>query len=72
MLANTFVFSGETPGEQGLGGERKYILGRLEVPVNESLWFHAVEIGHTLGTLKTPAHGMGSSIIWEGLSSVKH
>lgn len=52
--------------------ERNDILRRLEVPVNESLWFHAVEIGHTLGTLKTPAHGMGSCVIREGLSSVKH
>lgn len=70
MLANTSVFSGET--RPGAEVRRSYILRRLEVPVNERLWFHAVEVGHTLGTLKTPAHGMGSSVIREGLSSMKH
>lgn len=51
---------------------RRSILGWLEVPVNESLWFHAMEIGHALGTLKTPAHGMGSSVIGEGFSTMQH
>lgn len=51
---------------------RRGILGWLEVPVNESLWFHAMEVGHTLGTLKTPAHGMGSSVKGEGLSTMQH
>lgn len=40
--------------------------------MNESLWFHAMEIGHALGTLKTPAHGMGSSVIREGFSTMQH
>lgn len=51
---------------------RRSILGWLEVPVNESLWFHAMEIGNALGTLKTPAHGMGSSVIGEGFSTMQH
>ena len=51
---------------------RRSILGWLEVPVNESLWFHAMEVGHALGTLKTPAHGMGSSVIGEGFSTMQH
>lgn len=51
---------------------RRSILGWLEVPVNESLWFHAMEIGDPLGTLKTPAHGMGSSVIGEGFSTMQH
>lgn len=51
---------------------RRSILGWLEVPVNESLWFHAMEIGHALGTLKTPAHGMGGSVIGEGFSTMQH
>lgn len=51
---------------------RRSILGWFEVPVNESLWFHAMEIGHALGTLKTPAHGMGGSVIGEGFSTMQH
>lgn len=51
---------------------RRSILGWLEVPVNESLWFHAMEIGHALGTLKTPAHGMGGSVIGEGFSTMQN
>lgn len=52
--------------------KRSSILGWLEVPVNESLWFHAMEIGHALGALKTPAHGMGGSVIGEGFSTMQH
>lgn len=51
---------------------RNSILGWLEVPVNESLWFHAMEIGHALGALKTPAHGMGGSVIRKGFSTMQH
>lgn len=51
---------------------RRSILGWLEVPVNESLWFHAMEIGDPLGTLKTPAHGMGGSVTGEGFSTMQH
>lgn len=40
--------------------------------MNECLWFHAMEIGHALGTLKTPAHGMGSSIIGKGFGTMQH
>lgn len=48
------------------------ILRRLEIPVNESLWLHAMEVGHTLGTLETPAHGVGSCVRGQRFSSVQH
>lgn len=40
--------------------------------MNESLWFHAMKIGHSLGALKTPAHGMGGSVIREGFGTMQH
>lgn len=52
--------------------KRSNILRRLEIPVNESLWLHAMEVGHTLGTLETPAHGMGSCVRGQRFSSVQH
>lgn len=48
------------------------ILGRFEIPVNESLWFHAVKIRDPLRTLQAPAHGMRCSVVRKGLCTVQH
>lgn len=48
------------------------LLGWLEVPVNESLWFHAVEIRDALSALHTPAHGVGRCVVGEWLGAVQH
>ncbi len=48
------------------------ILGRFEIPVNQSLWFHAVEIRDPLRTLQAPAHGVRCSVVRKGLCTVQH
>lgn len=47
------------------------ILGWFEVPVNERLWFHAVEIGDALRALETPTHCMGGCVTGKGLRSMQ-
>jgi hypothetical protein len=69
VAATLWAVKQETTESEEVG---RSILGRFEVPVNESLWFHAMEIGDPLGTLKTPAHGMGGSVTWERFSTMQN
>ena len=59
---------------RGGGGEgwRRYVLGGLEVAVDEGLGLHAVQVGHPLGALEAPAHGVGRCVEGEGLCAVQH
>ena len=50
----------------------RVLLGGLEVAVDEGLGFHGVQIGHALGTLQTPAHGVRRRVLRQGLRTVQH
>lgn len=47
------------------------LLGRLEVPVNQGFWLHGVQVGHALGALQTPAHGVGCGVVGLRVSTVQ-